>query len=310
VDQGGRSGEGMRRLLITGASGFLGWNLCATARAAWRVVGVACANPLEIPGVAGARCDLTRVADVRALFAEVRPDAVIHAAAAAQPNVCQAQPAETRRINVEAAITVAGLAAEAKIPCVFTSTDLVFDGMRAPYREDDPVSPVSVYGEQKAAAEVGVRARHPGACICRMPLMFGDPGPVAQSFLQAWIGALARRTPLSLFVDEFRTPVSGRTAAAGLLLALEQGGGILHLGGRERISRHDFGLLLAGLLGAAPGLVVPARQADVAMAAPRPPDVSLDSAAAYALGYDPPRLEDELRQVLTALGHLPPAPVA
>jgi dTDP-4-dehydrorhamnose reductase len=300
----------MRRLLITGASGFLGWNLCAAAREAWRVVGVVCAHPLEIPGVIGVTCDLTRAADVRALFAEVRPDAVIHAAAAAQPNVCQAKPAETRRINVDAAVTVAGLAAEAKIPCVFTSTDLVFDGTRAPYREEDPVSPVSVYGEQKAAAEAGVRARHPGARVCRMPLMFGDPGPVAQSFLQSWIGALTRQMPLSLFVDEFRTPVSGRTAAAGLLLALEQGSGILHLGGRGRISRYDFGRLLAGLLGADPGLIVPARQSDVSMAAPRPPDVSLDSAAAYALGYDPPRLEEELRRTLAALGHLSLAPAA
>jgi dTDP-4-dehydrorhamnose reductase len=290
-----------KTLLVTGASGFLGWNLCAAAREAWHVVGVAHAHPIAIPGMTVVSCDLTRFGDVAALFHEVRPDAVVHAAAASQPEYCQRRPHLSRRINVDAAVHAAGLAAAAAVPFVFTSTDLVFDGRRPPYREEDPAAPISVYGGQKMAAERGIRARCPDAILCRMPLMFGDPGPSGASFIQPWIAALRESRPLQLFTDEFRTPVSGRTAAAGLLLALEKASGVLHLGGRTRLSRYEFGVILAELLEADAGLIRPVRQAEIATAAPRPPDVSLDSRKAYALGYDPPHLREDLRQVLIAL---------
>jgi dTDP-4-dehydrorhamnose reductase len=51
---------------------------------------------------------------------------------------------------------------------------------------------------------------------------------------------------LRLFIDEFRTPVSGVTAAQGLLLALDKVRAIIHLGGKERISRYDFGRFISG----------------------------------------------------------------
>jgi dTDP-4-dehydrorhamnose reductase len=98
--------------------------------------------------------------------------------------------------------------------------------------------------------------------------------------------------------------VSGRTAAAGLLTTLGQATGTLHLGGRSRISRYAFGMLLAELLGASPARIRPARQADIPALAPRPPDVSLDSSKAYVLGYDPPPLRGDLERVLVGLGLL------
>jgi dTDP-4-dehydrorhamnose reductase len=103
-------------------------------------------------------------------------------------------------------------------------------------------------------------------------------------------------------VDEFRTPVGAGTAAKGVLIALGVGGGILHLGGRERISRYDLGILLAAMLGADAGLIKPGRQRNRAVGAPRPPDLSLDRSRAYSPGYDPPPLREELRVVLRSLG--------
>ena len=96
-------------------------------------------------------------------------------------------------------------------------------------------------------------------------------------------------------MDEFRTPVSATTAAQGLLLALEKRvNGILHLGGKERISRYNFGLLLAEVLQLNQDLIEPGKQEDIIMAAPRSPDTSLDSSKAWQLGYSPLSLEDEL----------------
>jgi dTDP-4-dehydrorhamnose reductase len=288
----------MKRLLVTGASGFLGWNVCAVAGNRWEVVGVVNRNRIDIPNAATVTCDITDAYALARMFSQVKPSGVIHCAAASKPNFCQEHPDFSRRVNVDAAVSIAELCARRGVPCAFTSSDLVFDGETPPYHESSPRGPVNVYGEQKVEAESGMLQAWPETAVCRMPLMFGRPSPVASSFLQPMVAALRQGKALSLFADEFRTPVSGHTAAAGLLLALENMEGVVHLGGRERISRYEFGRRLCGIMGADENLPAPSRQADAPMAAPRPRDVSLDSSRAYGLGYDPPELDSELRACL------------
>lgn len=287
----------MNKLLITGSSGFLGWNLCQIAKPNWDIFGTYLSNAPTFPGVILLKLDLTNFDEVQAIFADIQPNAVIHTAAQSQPNFCQNNPEESHEINVTAATHLAGLCADAEIPFVFTSTDLVFDGLNAPYRETDPVSPVSIYGEQKVMAELEIADRYPKAAICRMPLMFGEAGPGSKSFLQPMLETLRDGKELSLFTDEFRTPVSATTAAGGLLLALEKVEGLLHLGGKERISRYDFFQLAVEELQLENVKIKPCLQQDVEMAAPRPPDVSLDSSKAFELGYDPPTLREQLEQL-------------
>jgi dTDP-4-dehydrorhamnose reductase len=122
--------------------------------------------------------------------------------------------------------------------------------------------------------------------------------PTAKSFIQPFIQTLKEKKELSLFIDEFRTPVSGTTAAKGLLLALEKVNGIIHLGGKERISRYDFGQLLVEIFQLPAVGLKSCRQQDVKMAAPRPSDVSLDSSKAFALGYQPLSVREELQQLV------------
>ena len=283
----------MKKLLITGASGFLGWNLCQFAKSSWDIYGTYFAHAVEIPGINAVKVDLGDFAALEGIFQLIQPDAVIHLAAQSSPNYCQNYPQESQLINVTASCNLAGLCADYSIPCVFTSTELVFDGLNPPYRETDPVCPVNFYGEQKVMAELGMLARYPLTAICRMPLMFGVATPTASSFIQPFIETLRGGKELNLFIDEFRTPASGNTAAQGLLLALETVNGIIHLGGKERVSRYDFGRLLVEVLQLPDGLKA-CRQKDLKMPAPRPADVSLDSSKAFALGYAPLSLREEL----------------
>ena len=284
----------MKKLLVTGASGFLGWNLCHLAKQQWDVYGTYFSKTVEIPDVTLVKADLRDFQEIKRLFSEIGPAAVIHTAAQSSPNFCQTYPEESHLINVTASCNIAGLSADYAIPCVFTSTDLVFDGLNAPYLETDPVCPVSVYGEQKVMAEQGMRSRYPKVALCRMPLMFGVAPPTATSFIQPFIKILREGKELNLFSDEFRTPVSGVTAAKGLLLALEKVEGLLHLGGKERVSRYDFGRLMVDVLQLPQENLKACKQKDVPMAASRPPDVSLNSSKAFALGYEPLSLREEL----------------
>lgn len=287
----------MKKLLVTGASGFLGWNLCQLAKPEWDVYGTYFSHPGENTGVNLIKVDLRDFEEIKRIFHEIQPAAVIHMAAQSSPNFCQSHPIESHSINVTAACNIAGLCADSSIPCVFTSTDLVFNGLNPPYRETDPVCPVSLYGEQKVIAEEGMLERYPLSAVCRMPLMFGMATPPATSFMQPFIKTLREGQELSLFTDEFRTPVSGKTAAQGLLLALENVKGRIHLGGKERISRYNFGRLLVEVLQLPETGLKKCRQKDVKMAAPRPPDVSLDSSMAFALGYAPLSLREELEEL-------------
>jgi len=283
----------MKKLLVTGASGFLGWNICQLAQHSWQVYGTVHTKTVTIPHTTVCPVDLGDSQGLRSLIEAIRPDGIIHTAAMSSPNRCQLEPETAYAINVTASHHLADLCAEWNIPCAFTSTDLVFDGQHPPYRETDPVCPINHYGEQKVLAEVGMRSRYPATAICRMPLMFGY-APYASSFIQPFLRTLREGNPLSLFTDEIRTPASGTTAAQGLLLALETVQGTLHLGGQEALSRYEFGQQLVEVLQLEGAKLTPCRQADVPMAAPRAPNTSLDSSYAFSLGYSPRSIRDEL----------------
>lgn len=285
-----------KRLLVTGASGFLGWNLCRAGRENYRLYGVVNRNGCPVSGIVTLRADLTDHGAVEKLFEQVQPEAVIHAAADADPNHCQLNPEESGAINVDATSFIVRQCRRFGIPCVIISTDLVFDGISPPFREDDPVNPLCIYGEQKVCAERRALDDYPeGVVVCRMPLMYGDAPPHAGSFLQTMVAAMREGRRITLFTDEFRTPLSAADGAEGIFSALEkEARGVLHLGGPERLSRFEAGVVVAEALGIEPD-IRKALRSDVVMAAPRPADVSLACDRTRAIiSFSPGAMKQEL----------------
>jgi dTDP-4-dehydrorhamnose reductase len=264
------STQGGRRLLVTGASGYLGRALMATAAATgWAVHGT------RLTAASGGEpLDVRDAAAVDALVDRVRPQAVIHTA------YLQAGP-DMRAVNVEGSAHVAGAARRAGARLVHLSTDFVFDGrLPRPYREDDPASPLTEYGRSKLDAERTVDDAHPDALIVRTSLIYGgaDPGPQERMVADALRGA----STLAFFEDEIRSPVPAADLAAALLeLVASTAGGLLHVAGPEHLSRLEFARLLAASSGGNPDDLRSARSADVTP--PRPLDCSLDSTKARAL---------------------------
>jgi dTDP-4-dehydrorhamnose reductase len=245
----------LARLLITGGTGFLGRELVRRApRRGWQVRATWLSARPEVAA------DWRRI-DVRDSDGIVEAvhgvDAVIHTA--------YRQGADEWSTNVEGSDSVARAAAGVRL--IHLSTDLVFDGRRGRYREDDATRAVNSYGRSKEEAEQRVAAAHPAATIARTSLLYGGPEPGAQERL-----ALEGST---FFVDEIRSPVRvGDLAEALLELLASQVAGPLHLGGEDNVSRFEF----AVALGADPARIERARTTP-----DRPRDVSLDSSRARDL---------------------------
>jgi dTDP-4-dehydrorhamnose reductase len=288
------------RFLVTGASGQLGAYLLRELRSGWEAVAAWSGSTSgERFGVPLRPVDLTDLDAAAAAFRDARPAVVIHAAAMARVADCFRDPVWAGRVNAGGAATLAGLCADAGARLVYVSTDLVFDGKRAPFRETDAPRPVSAYGRTKHAAEEAIRAT-PRAAVARVSLLFGPSRNGQRSFFDVQAAALRAGLRVTLFADEWRTPLSLATAARALLaLARSDFVVVLHVGGPERLSRLEMGLRLAAFLGADPAAIVPGRRDEAPAAEPRPRDVSLDSSRWRGLfpGLPWPGFEEALREM-------------
>lgn len=295
------------RMVVTGASGALGWRVCQAACQHWQVLGVRRTVRPQHDRAAWnwLTADLTQPEAASQLLRHASPAAVVHCAAEANTRAAQEQPQAAWRINVTATEQLAEACGNLGCRLVFTSTDLVFDGRGAPYAEERPVSPISEYGRQKAEAEQRLRARHSEAVVCRLPLLLAPPAPGGSSALQVLVDALRGARQQRMFVDEFRTPLCAHSAAAGLLLAVDRARGTWHLAG-SRVSRYELGLMIARAVSAPQDLIGACRQADVDLPAPRPPDVSLSCQLARREGFAPPPLEQQVRQAVDECVRLRP----
>lgn len=264
-------------LLLTGAGGLLGAYLLRELAGRDGVVALGGPRGGDRFGVPLRPVDLTDVDAVAGVLRSARPDVILHAAATARVADCVRDPERAWRSNAGATATLARLAADAGVRLVLVSTDLVFDGEHAPYREDDEPSPVSVYGRTKRAAEGAVLAV-PRSAVVRVSLLYGPALHGRPSFFDEQAAALRSGRPVTLFRDEWRTPLDLLTAARALLAAADsEFSGLLHVGGPERLSRLGMGLRLAAFLGLDAGPIVATDRGAAPAAEPRPRDVSLDS---------------------------------
>jgi dTDP-4-dehydrorhamnose reductase len=285
-------------LLVTGASGLLGAYLLREARSGGEaVVAWSGSRAGEREGVALRPLDLADPGALASAFREARPDVIVHAAAISSAEACRRDPETARLVNTDATARLAALAAEAKVRLVFVSTDLVFDGEHAPYDEGAQPAPLSVYGQTKADAERAVLDA--GGTVARVSLLFGPSRAGRPGFFDQQLASLADGEPLTLFADEWRTPLAFHTAARGLIaLARSAHTGVFHLGGPERMSRLEMGRRLAAFLRYDQPKIIPASRRE-APGEQRPRDVSLKSSRWRSLFPDaaPPVFEEALAEM-------------
>lgn len=216
--------------LVTGAAGFVGGALIHQAAAiGLEVVGTVRASPADAPAETR-QIDLRDPEAVRGLVRSVRPALVVSTA------YVQSEWEAT----AVAPVHLAAAAHEVGADLVHVSSDAVFAGGSTPRDEGSAPDPISAYGAAKAAAEVGVRAVHPGAGVVRISLQLGAAGSGTERFVA---DVVSGRRDAVLFTDDVKCAAHVDDTASALL-ELAGRPGIHHLPGADAVTRLELAQLV------------------------------------------------------------------
>jgi len=286
----------MKKILITGISGFLGSNLAMAFEGKFRVCGLSRAGSSS-GAYDTARVDLTdKDSAVKHVKGEA-PDVILHCAAIANVDHCERFPEEARKANVEASANIADAALETGAKVVYISTDQVFDGTKGDYREEDETLPVNVYGKTKLDGEKAVAERSDGNIIARTNF-FGWSLRKELTFAEWILDAALTGKSVTLFRDFVFNPLFVKDLAAVMMDMLDKGlSGTFHLGSKGCMTKLGFGKRLLDVFGLEfdataikEGVI-----SDVKLAAKRPADVSLNTdKIRRGLGREAPGIEEGL----------------
>jgi dTDP-4-dehydrorhamnose reductase len=223
------------KILVTGGNGQVGWELKRQgSKSAHKVV------VLDRQGL-----DISSADDITRVFAEVKPDLLINAAAYTAVDKAETESELAFSINRDAVESLARACKKQAIPLFHISTDYVFDGSKdKPYNESDPVAPLGVYGQSKLEGEQAVEKILDQYVILRTAWVFGVHG---HNFVKTILRVGRERDTLNVVNDQFGGPTSAAGIAAALLSLADQyntegelAWGIYHYSGAPFTSWHGF----------------------------------------------------------------------
>lgn len=223
------------RILVTGRDGQVAQSLAERAGPRYELVFA------HRPGL-----DLADAESLERTVAQVHPDLVFSVAAYTAVDRAESEPAVAMAVNGEAPGVLARAAARIGAPIIHLSTDYVFDGCSdRPYREDDPVAPLGVYGATKLAGERAIETS--GACyaILRTAWVYS---PFGNNFVRTMLRLAKDRDEIAVVDDQRGCPTSAFDIADAMfevagIWAAERGRGVnavYHLAGGGETNWADF----------------------------------------------------------------------
>ena len=199
------------RILITGGEGQVGWELRQQLTGAGEVV-----------AVGRAELDLTQPTAISDFVRQYKPEIIINAAAYTAVDRAESEVAIAHAVNAEAPGVLAIEAQRLGALLVHYSTDYVFSGnASSPYRESDPVSPMSVYARSKEEGERRVRAAGGRHLILRTAWVYGTRG---KNFMLTMLRLAAERDRLRVVGDQVGSPTWSWQIAETTIRLIERTG--------------------------------------------------------------------------------------
>lgn len=193
------------KILITGSEGQLGWELLRQAGS----------YNIETVGLDLPELDITVESGIANAFKKHKPDILVNASAYTNVDGAEADGETCFAVNVNGAQKLASSCKSAKITMIHISTDYVFDGRnKIPYTENDPVSPVNVYGRSKAESETGVRNILEKHIIFRTSWLYGVHG---HNFVKTILMLGKEKEVIGVVSDQFGSPTSAADLAETIL---------------------------------------------------------------------------------------------
>lgn len=237
-------------ILLLGKNGQVGWQLQRSLAPHGEVV--ACDRSV---------CDVTDFDHLRSVIRQLRPAVIVNAAAYTAVDRAEAEPELALQINGEAPGIMAEEAARLGALLIHYSTDYVFDGDKpAPYREDDPTGPRSVYGRSKLAGEEAIRAVGGKSVIFRTSWVFGARGV---NFVKTILRLAREKETLNVVNDQVGSPTAAAMIATvtGVVLAMLRQGDTMqrdeqrlyHLCCGRPVNWHEFATTIVKLATGTPG---------------------------------------------------------
>ncbi|HEY9900084.1 MAG TPA: dTDP-4-dehydrorhamnose reductase [Pantanalinema sp.] len=268
------------KVLVAGANGMLGHDLIPALRLAGHLAvssGVLASDDPDFVSM-----DITDLAQVREVFAAVRPDALINCAAFTNVDGAESDVDGAYRINALGSWNLALACQEADIPLMYVSTDYVFDGARgSAYDEYDTPNPQGVYGRSKRAGEIHVERLCPRHYIVRTSWLYGHGG---KNFVETIIKAASERPELRVVNDQWGTPTPTVELARTMCRLLETGRyGTYHASGEGACTWFDFAAEIVAQAGLQTP-VLPQSTQESARPAPRPAYSVMDNLALRLAG--------------------------
>lgn len=279
----------MKKILITGASGFLGTKLydMFSANTENQIFGTYKTRYREdlIP------LDINNPNETRSLLEYIRPDIVIHTASLTDINMCQEDTQRAERTNILGTKNIAEACQRINARLDYISSAYVFDGEKGNYREEDAPNPVNYYAETKLMAEQEV-AKVEQHGIYRFDKLYGYNGEGRPSDA---FSILERGGMLNANCDQIRQPVLIDDVERALEIIHEQSAnGIFHLAGPDKMTMHELSLGLSRLVGKEHHVNrVPSREQLVR----RPKNVTLSTLKAESMGIKFTTFEEALLNI-------------